>query len=693
MISGISAPHNAFSTAHIEMFARISSRMLTAKDEESFIMASLADIGQVLQVCRSYIVTRKDDFWSVAQEWVAEGVAAQKDVLQNVVINNIDLHVIRYGKPYIEADVSKVVDTDTRTFLEAQGISSLITVPLFAKGDIVGVFGLDQCTYIPGWTDSIVNTAIILGNLFNNAKAYFDTRRVLQRKKEQTQALFDAFPYPIYVSNMEDYSVLFYNKSIANLFDVSQIEHQKCYEVFQGLDAPCPFCTNARLKKDAPAYVWHHHNPVANKDYKIIDRCMSWENTPNARMSVAIDISETLRLQQSRLLEREANIAKGQFLANMSHELRTPLNGIIGMTHLAYGANKNIKVRDYLDKIQLSSRNLLAIINDILDFSRLESSEITLESRPLSFTEVLFEIQVMLQAEVDRKGIILHCYVDDKVPAFVNGDSLRLSQILLNLTNNAIKFTSQGSVRLEVYALEDNEQEQRVELRVKDTGIGISEQNIQKLFKEFSQAEASTTRHYGGTGLGLTIVQGLVQLMGGEIRVESVLGEGTSFICSIPFKKVTEQQNAESVQKQLEQSQEALDDDITGVRVLLVEDNEINQLIAIEVLEQYGCHVDSAEDGLIALQKLEEKSYDIVLMDIQMPNMDGLETTRNIRQKRKYDTLPIVAMSAHALVQDHEKSREAGMQAHVIKPFDPESLRKVIRTFTSKPFIFQNRNF
>ncbi len=693
MTSGISPTHNAFSTAHLDMFARISVRMLNAKDEESFLIASLADIGQVLQVCRSYIVTRKNEFWSIEQEWVANGVTAQKDILQNIVIDNTDLHVVQYGKPYMEVDVSKIVDTNTRTFWEAQNILALIIVPLFAKGKIVGMFGVDQCSHLPNWTEQTMNTVIILGNLLNNAKAYFAMRYILQRKKEQTQALFDAFPYPIYVSSMDDYSIKFYNKAMIDLFDMSQAEHKKCYEVFQNLDKPCPFCTNALLKKDAPAYVWHHHNPVTEKDYKIIDCCMSWENTPNARMSVAIDISETLRLQQARLLEREANIAKGQFLANMSHELRTPLNGIIGMTHLVYGVNQNLKVRDCLDKIQISSKNLLAIINDILDFSRLENSEITLASRPLSFTEILFEIQAMLQAEVERKGITLHCYVDDSVPAFVSGDSLRLSQILLNLTNNAIKFTSQGSVRLEVYAKEENEQEQLVELRVKDTGIGISEENIQKLFKEFSQAEASTTRHYGGTGLGLTIVQGLVQLMGGEIRVESVLYKGTSFICSIPFQKVTNQQSTDNAQKHMKQIYEALDGEINGVNILLVEDNEINQLIAIEVLEQYGCFVDSAADGLIALQKLEENNYDLVLMDIQMPNMDGLETTRHIRKNRKYDKLPIVAMSAHALVQDHEKSREAGMQAHVIKPFEPEALRNVICTFTSKPFNFQDRDF
>ncbi len=431
--------------------------------------------------------------------------------------------------------------------------------------------------------------------------------------------------------------------------------------------------------------MWHHRNSITGNEYKIIELRTSWERTANARLSVAIDITDTLRLQREQVLEREANIAKGLFLANMSHELRTPLNGIIGMTHLADGANKNARVKGYLEKVQISSRNLLAIINDILDFSKLETNEITLEKLPFSFSTVLHEIQAILQVGADAKGIDLQCELDEKIFSALYGDALRLSQILLNLTNNALKFTSKGQVHISVHMVQDSPTEQLIELKVQDTGIGISKENIKKLFTAFTQAEASTTRNYGGTGLGLTITQHLVHLMKGSIRVESTLGHGATFICTIPFAKVLEEQSvAQSPSLPLDSA-----DDISGIRVLLVEDNEINSHIATAVLEQYGCHVDNAEDGRIALDMLAKNTYDIVLMDIQMPHMDGLEATRHIRNDSTYDTLPVVAMSAHALVQDYEKSYEAGMQAHVIKPFAPEELRKVIYQFTSKPFRFK----
>ncbi len=690
MTSSTSAMYTS-SADYVNLFMRISSRMLTAKDEASFMEETLADIGTVMQVGRSYVFEQRGQFWSNTYEWTSEGVASQKDDLQNISYEYWQdegsiLYSLRRGDPYVVEDIAEVNNEATRAILHQGGIVALVTVPLFDEEGIVGLFGLDQCVHKPGWSQETVNAAIILGNVISNAKAYFKTQRRFARKKAQTQALFDAFPYPIYVSSMDDYSILFYNKAIAELFDVSKVEQEKCYKILQNLDAPCPFCTNAFLEKGAPPYVWHHHNPITEKDYKIVDRCTSWERTDHARLSVALDITDSLRLQRERVFEREANAAKGDFLANMSHELRTPLNGIIGMTHLAHGANDNVKVQDFIDKIQLSSRNLLAIINDILDFSKLESNEITLEREPFSFSDLLFETQAILQTEAERKGLDLQCHVDENLFSSFYGDTLRLSQVLLNLGNNALKFTEQGFVRFEVQVLEDKENEQSLALCVQDSGIGISSENIEKLFTAFTQADASTTRNYGGTGLGLTITQHLVQLMGGSIRVESVLGEGASFICTIPFSKVFEEQKA----KQKMAPKQNAKMDISGVRILLVEDNEINALIAREVLEQYGCCVDTAEDGFVALDKLKSATYDLVLMDIQMPRMDGLEATRRIREMRAYDTLPVVAMSAHALVQDYEKSRDAGMQAHVIKPFVPEELRAVIHQFVSKPFELQN---
>ncbi len=699
MTLSILAPTTSAATIaskYMDLFMTMSSRMLTAKDETIFLEECLAEIGEIMEVSRSYIFEIKEDLWVNTHEWVATGIQPYKEKLQNIRIKDWQgkdsmLFPLSQGKPCVVDNVAHVHDTFSRTILEEQGICALITVPIFDKGCVVGMLGVDVCHQNFHWTEQTVNMVILLGNIINNAKAYFATQRVLQKKKHHVQALFDAFPYPLYIASMDDYSILFYNKTMAEQCEMSHFSQKKCYEAFHNLDVPCSFCTNARLEKGAAAHVWYRHDTETQKDFKIIDRCMTWEHCARARLSVTLDISDSLRLQREQVLERESNLAKGRFLANMSHELRTPLNGIIGMTHLASGNATHPKVKDYLSKIQLSSKNLLGIINDILDFSKLESNEIELEKRPFSFAELLFETQTILQAEIDKKHLVLQCDVDKNLPEFLYGDALRLSQIILNLTNNAIKFTSKGRIDVQVYAIsqpnssEYNPEEQWVELCIKDTGIGISPENIQKLFKEFSQAEASTSRHFGGSGLGLTIVQKLVELMHGSVRVESVVGEGSSFYCTMCLDKMPEKYDFAEF---LPSKQGEIQEDISGTRVLLVEDNDINSLIATEVLEQYGCTVDNAADGVIALRMLEAKEYDVVLMDIQMPNMDGLEATRHIRKMPKYDNLPIIAMSAHALVQDHEKSREAGMQAHVIKPFIPEELRKVIHGFVSKPFVF-----
>ncbi len=678
--------------SYIEMFMRISSRVLTAASEDEFMHETLADVGKIMQVHRTYVFKMENDVWSNTHEWVAEGVVPFIDELQNRNMHELSnstqdmLYVLASGKPFIINNIKDVTNKNLRDFLKLQDIHGLLTIPLFAAGEIVGMFGLDQCSPDIPWTEQSVNTSIIIASLINNAKTYFATQRKLENKKLQVQKLFDAFPFPIYVANRKDYSVLFCNKIIRDLFDTSILESTPCHKIFQNLDEPCPFCTNDQLVKGAPPYIWHHHNPVLNKDYKIIDRCMDWEQVKDARLSIALDITESLNLQREQVLEREANIAKGRFVANMSHELRTPLNGIIGMAHLAEHANTDATIGNFLDKIQISSKNLLSIINDILDFSKIENEELHIEQLPFNFTEVLFEIQTILQTHADNKGINLQCIIDDNIPLMLQGDSLRLSQIILNLATNAIKFTQKGSVTLEVQAKECVDTVQYIDIIVKDTGIGIAKKNLQKLFTEFSQAEASTSRNYGGTGLGLAIVGRLVELMGGNIEVESTVGEGSTFTCHLSFVKSSKQTLSKD-----EIIEETANEDIAGIKILLVEDNEINTLVATEVLELYGCVVEHAGDGIIALKMLEDNTYDIVIMDIQMPNMDGLEAAKFIRSKERYNNMPIVAMSAHAMIQDHEKSHAAGMQDHITKPFVPKELRSIIYKYVSKPFTYSNK--
>ncbi len=675
------------------IFMRISSLMMQVEDEASFMKLALADIGQTLAVSRVYTFTLKGTVWCNNYEWVAPGISAEMQNLQHIDMSAMAqeslLPQLSKGKTFVVQDTTTLKDTELRETLLKQGIVAMVSFPLFYKGNVVGFFGFDQCGHVPHWTKTTLDAVVALGSFMNAANAYFMGKFMLQQKRRQLQALFDAMPMPIYVSDCDDYSILFCNKLIHDNFDTSDMQRQTCHKVFQNLDEPCPFCTNHLLSPGAAPHVWHHHNEHINGDFKVVDSLVTWEEKENVRFSIALDITESLRLQREKVLAREAHAAKGHFIANMSHELRTPLNGIIGLTHLASKQNTDPLVEDYLRKITFSSNNLLGVINETLDLSEIEEDKITLESQPFSMKEVLLGAQALLQTEVDRKGIGLEVILDETLPQVLVGDSLRISQIVLNLSSNAVKFTTEGKVTLALHACAPPEglgeltRVQWVRLDVADTGIGISQEQQEKLFKEFSQVDSSTSRQYGGTGLGLVITQKFVELMGGEIFVTSVAGEGTTFSCVFPLVLCADQ-GCDAGKKSSEQQ----DFDISGAKVLLVEDNEINTLIAHEVLAAYGCHVQSVVNGREALDVLEKNTYDIILMDIQMPVMDGLQATKRIREQRRFDHIPIVAMSAHAMVQDYEKSREVGMQAHIPKPFVPEELRATIHGFIRQGFCF-----
>ena len=677
---------------HTDLLMDISTSMLNTSDEALFFNTALERTGQSLAASRTYLFLFDGTDWSNTYEWTAPGVEPQCHRLQHIALNELTennmLRIILRGELYIVKNVDEIEDPQTHAELARQGIRSILAVPLFVEGTIRGMFGVDICDIQQEWPPETVNLVIAVGNLLSGAKAYFHLSSTLRKKEKQVQDVFDAFPYPIYIADMETYEILFYNSSIAELFRGNNYIGKKCYKIFQELDKPCPFCSNALLEPSGAPYIWHHHNNVSQRDYKIIDRALPWENRAAVRLSIALDITDSLRIQREEVLARESSIARGRFLANMSHELRTPLNGIIGMTHLALQVETPPKVLDYLQKIHASSTNLLGIINEVLDFSKIDAGRMELENSAFVLRETLLAVQTTLQPEVDRKGLALHINLDPNLPVMVNGDSLRLNQVLLNLVANAVKFTEQGEIVVSLHACEDDSPDQvAVKLLVTDTGIGMTETQVARLFQEFTQADSSTTRRYGGTGLGLTIARRLLEMMGGSIQAHSIPGKGTTFECFARFGRI---QGADKLSPHAATEREPENlVDLSGLRVLLAEDNEINRLIACEVLEQHGCTVDTAEDGQKALEQLDRQTYQLVLMDIQMPCIDGLEAARRIRTKARYNTLPIIAMTAHAMVEDHKESLAAGMQAHVTKPFNPEDLCRAVALWGRRPFDFK----
>lgn len=680
-----------YSKQYAQLLMDISTNMLNSMDENVFFNTSLALIGHAMDVSRTYVFDYNGTLWSNTFEWTAPGIAPQIDRLQHVPMDGMDedngmLHHILRGDVYVINDVGEIVDDLTRQELSRQGIHSVLAVPLFFAGKVGGLFGFDVCGRDRHWSPQAINMVIAVGNLLSSAKFHFHLRRQLLKKQKQMQDVFDAFPYPIYIADMDTYEILFCNQATTELFNAKDFLGRKCYRSFQNLDEPCSFCTNALLEPSGTPYIWHHHNSVSQRDYKIIDRCVPWEGNPCTRLSIALDITDSLRIQREEVLARESSIARGRFLANMSHELRTPLNGILGMTHLAQQANKAPKIDSYLQKIHMSSKNLLSIINEVLDFSKIDSGRMELENRPFVLREVLLTVQTTLQPEVDRKGLAFSISLDPQLPVMVSGDSLRFNQILLNLVANAVKFTEHGSVTVSLLPFETHGDEIRIKAIVSDTGIGMTDDQIAHLFEEFTQADSSTTRRYGGTGLGLAIARRLLEMMNGTITVRSIPGEGTTFEAVASFTCI---RSAEKPLPQASRSPASSPStDLSGLRVLLAEDNEINRLIACEVLEQHGCTVDTAEDGLEVLDKIRGTIYNLILMDIQMPNMDGLEATRRIRENARYNSLPILAMTAHAMTEDQQQSHDAGMQAHVTKPFNPEELCRAVAHWGRQRFFY-----
>jgi len=573
-----------------------------------------------------------------------------------------------------------------------------------------------------------------------------DRRRAeeeVERQRRQLLSIFDSFDTPVYVSDPNTYELLYVNEAFRLRW--GEAVGQQCFRVLQNLDQPCPFCTNHLIFGDhlGQPVIWEFQNKVTGQHFRCIDKAIAWPDGRMVRCEVAIDISDRIAVEEqlqrakaeaesfnheletlNHQLERAvahaqelaaeakaATRAKSEFLANMSHEIRTPMTAILGFTETLLDPDLSTEEKlAAVATIQRNGEHLLGLINDILDLSKIESGNLKVDLASCSPSQIVDEVVSLMRVRAEAKGLQLSVEQDGPLPERITTDPTRLRQVLINLVGNAIKFTDRGFVRLVVRfvapSLSPPATKPLMQFEVIDSGIGMSEQQLGRLFQPFTQADASTARRYGGTGLGLTISRRLATMLGGNIEVASAVGQGSTFRVTIAagdLQGVSLREPQESGSRERPPTSAENPADASGMQlsahVLLAEDSPDNQRLIVHFLRKAGVTVTVVENGKAALDAVtpwlatgprprEAPPFDAILMDMQMPVLDGYAATRLLR--RKGWSRPIIALTANAMSGDEDKCLAAGCDGYLSKPIDRRRLLAVLsqhlrRTSTGDP--------
>lgn len=645
---------------------------------EHTINKSLQELGKFVGSDRAYIFDYDFDANTTSNtyEWCEIGISPEIDNLQNIPLDFMPQWVEKHqqGQPFYIPDIELLPDEgpeSLRGVLEPQGIKSLITIPMISKSKLIGFVGFDSVLKKHEYSEKEMKLLSIFAQMLINI---FERRRkenLLTKQEEKYRNIIANMNLGL-LEVMPDETIIFANQSFCDMSGYT-LEDLKGHKTSQFLlfDHDQQMLKD-KLKMREEGRSDNYELAVKNKQGEVRWWFVSGAPNYNDRneligsIGIHLDITNQKKLEnelgKAKLQAEEASRAKETFLANMSHEIRTPLNAIIGMIRELGREDLTPKQNSYVSHSETAARHLLTIVNNILDMSKIEAGELVIDTKEFSLVSVIGNVISILHNRAHEKNLELKYNISSDIKPALIGDSGRMRQILINLVGNAIKFTDAGKIELLVHVNQTNQYFQQITFEVKDTGIGMSQEFLHKIFNKFSQEEGSAARRFEGTGLGMTITREMIHLMGGSCDIQTEKGKGTNIIFTLTLPIGDES-------KLVDKDSYLLDNSLQNLKILLVEDNEMNSFIARQSLQYFGCKVDTASNGKIAIEKLKTQKPDLILMDIQMPEMDGIEATKYIRNKMGI-TIPIVALTANAFKRDIDLYLSIGMNDYVTKPFE-----------------------
>ncbi|MEI8084881.1 MAG: PAS domain S-box protein [Paludibacter sp.] len=667
-----------------ELLIKISTTYINIDLENinEVIHLSLKELGEFVGADRTYIFEYDfaENVCNNTYEWCKTDIQPEIDNLQEIPLEFISYWVDehRKGNAFYVKDTNELPDDGPnclRGIIEPQGIKSLITIPMIHENELLGFVGFDSVKHHHYYSTKEKQLLEIYAEMLVNAEI---------RKRGQEMLITQEEKYRNIISNMHlgfveldtKNTITFINKQFSNMSGYSEEEMigQPASKFLLAVDSEAllNYKQNFIYKKKSPSLELKLTIKNGEEVWWLINGAPQYNDKKElvGTISVFFDITPQKKLQTeleaSKLIAESAAKAKELFLTNMSHEIRTPLNVIIGMIRELGKEQLSNSQQTYLAHSQASAYHLLSIINNVLDMSKIEAGEFSLEINDFSLSAVLSNVQSILASRAKSKKINFGIESSNNIERALIGDSVRLSQILINLLGNSIKFTNEGHVTLSVELMSTNKYYQRLRFEISDSGIGMSEDFQKNIFSKFTQENSRSNRNHEGTGLGMSISKELIELMGGLIELKSKKGEGTkiSFELNLAVGDDT---------KLIKIDKNTRNIDISGFRILLVEDNEMNRFIARQSLNQANCKVTEAENGIEAVEILKMNNFDIILMDIQMPKMDGVEATKIIREQLLCKT-PIIALTANAFKHDIDVYLSIGMNDFLIKPYKEEDL-------------------